>query len=352
MKIYYIEPFFGQSHKEWICSYQRYSSHEVEIFSLSGRFWKWRMQGGAISLADQVNSKEVPDLFLISGMIDLPLFMSLLDPKFKKTPISLYFHENQFVYPEGENAKKNQREHYSFINFKSALVADKVYFNSRFNKESFFDGARELLKKMPDLVEPSWIERVLLKSKVLPLGIERKRAKRSARRELPLILWNHRWEHDKNPEEFFKLLYELKDEGVGFELAVVGQSYKNSPEVFNNARGLLDEEIVFWGFQTKEVYLEILETADLMPVTSHHDFFGISVVEATMSGVFPILPNRLAYPENFPNEFLYTGYSELKEKTKKALLERPRVEENLINNLKRFDWEFMVQVYDEEFLKS
>ena len=35
--------------------------------------------------------------------------------------------------------------------------------------------------------------------------------KTSAKRE-PLILWNHRWEYDKNPEPFFQSLFRLKDE--------------------------------------------------------------------------------------------------------------------------------------------
>ncbi|MFT6603718.1 MAG: glycosyltransferase involved in cell wall biosynthesis, partial [Bacteriovoracaceae bacterium] len=222
MKIYYIEPFFGQSHKEWIESYQKYSRHEIQIFSLSGRFWKWRMQGGAIALADQLKSEEVPDLFLISGMIDLPLFKSLLDKKFRDVPLILYFHENQFAYPEGVKAPKNQLHHYAFMNFKSCLASDKAYFNSSYNLESFLKGARKLLKKMPDQVGPNWLTSVQEKSQVLPLGIEAKVSELKEKAGIPLVLWNHRWEHDKNPEEFFKLLFELKDEGYAFELAVLG----------------------------------------------------------------------------------------------------------------------------------
>jgi glycosyltransferase involved in cell wall biosynthesis len=352
MKIYYIEPFYGQSHKEWIDSYQKHSGHEVKIFSLSGRFWKWRMQGGAISLADQISSEEVPDLFLISGMIDLPLFKSLIATKFRDVPISLYFHENQFAYPEAAGAPKNQLHHYSFMNFKSCMVADKAYFNSAYNKDSFLKGAKKLLKKMPDQVSPSWFTGVESKCQVLPLGIEGRVSQKKPREGTPMILWNHRWEHDKNPEEFFKLLFELRTEGYKFELAVLGESYQDRPLIFDEAQNILSEEIKYWGFQEKDVYLEVLSKADIIPVTSHHEFFGVSVFEAVMNGVYPILPNRLAYPENFPSKHLYSSYDELKAKTIKALKGHLSLGQEFVTELKRFEWENMVQVYDQEFLKN
>ena len=31
-----------------------------------------------------------------------------------------------------------------------------------------------------------------------------------------VILWNHRWEYDKNPESFFKLLFKLADQNIDF----------------------------------------------------------------------------------------------------------------------------------------
>jgi len=36
------------------------------------------------------------------------------------------------------------------------------------------------------------------------------------------ILWNARWEHDKNPEQFFEVLFSLDEAGLPFRLAVLG----------------------------------------------------------------------------------------------------------------------------------
>jgi len=51
MKILIVEPFFSGSHKQWALSYQHSSQHDVDILSLPGHYWKWRMHGAAVSLA-------------------------------------------------------------------------------------------------------------------------------------------------------------------------------------------------------------------------------------------------------------------------------------------------------------
>ena len=53
MKILLVEPYFSGSHKSWAEGYQSFSNHNIRIISLPGKFWKWRMHGGAISLAKQ-----------------------------------------------------------------------------------------------------------------------------------------------------------------------------------------------------------------------------------------------------------------------------------------------------------
>ena len=63
MKILIIEPFLTGSHKKWAENYSKYSQHNVQILSLPGRFWKWRMHGGAITLAKRFNQLSFnPDL--------------------------------------------------------------------------------------------------------------------------------------------------------------------------------------------------------------------------------------------------------------------------------------------------
>ena len=143
MKILILEPFFTGSHKKWTNEFQFHSKHEIEILSLPGRFWKWRMHGGAITLAKLYqNIKYNPDLILATDMLNLPVFKSLIN---STAPIALYFHENQFTYPWSTNdpdfiLKRDQ--HYGFINYSSALMANKIFFNSQFHLKSFFNGLK------------------------------------------------------------------------------------------------------------------------------------------------------------------------------------------------------------------
>lgn len=353
MKILYIEPYLGFSHKHWIEGYKKNSSHEIEILGLPARHWKWRMHGGAITLSEMIGEYEVPDLFLVSAMIDLPLFKSLLPIEFQQVPINLYFHENQFAYPVSENETLKRDNHFGFINFKSALLADRVFYNSKYNMESFLEGVEQLLKQLPDYTDKAWISKIRDKSKVLPLGMDFIHLSETNKEtDPPLLLWNHRHEYDKNPELFFNSLFSLKEEGVPFRLAVLGESFRSSPPIFEEAKKILKNEIVAWGFLERSEYEAVLSKAALLPVTSNQDFFGISIIEAAKAGVKPILPDRLAYPENFDSKYFFREDSDFKERLKEEILNYSPMDEEAIESLERFSWEVMAPLYDEELFST
>ena len=156
MKILIIEPFFSGSHKTWVESYKKYSQHNIETLTLKGVYWKWRMHGGAISLAKQFNSKfknTLPDIILTTDMLNLPVFQSLTKHLTAKIPTVTYFHENQITYPwspKDRDIKKQRDHHYGFINYTTALVSDSIWFNSDFHKQSFISGLKKFLKQFPD----------------------------------------------------------------------------------------------------------------------------------------------------------------------------------------------------------
>ena len=167
MKIAIIESFNGGSHKSWIEGLMKNSTHDIISISLEGKYWKWRMRGGAISLAEKfLRSNFRPDLFLLSDMVDATIFKSLIGHEFFDTPLAMYFHENQLSYPWNYNEKfnENKKMHYGFINFSSALISDHVFFNSIFHMNSFFKDANQFLKQFPDHNELQSIEKIKAKS--------------------------------------------------------------------------------------------------------------------------------------------------------------------------------------------
>ena len=100
MKIVLIEPYFSGSHKSWALGLQSYSKHQIKIISLPGKFWKWRMRGGAITLANDFMKMDYEaDLILATDMLDLTTFLSLTRVRTSNIPTAIYFHENQLSYP-------------------------------------------------------------------------------------------------------------------------------------------------------------------------------------------------------------------------------------------------------------
>lgn len=309
------------------------------------------MHGGAISIAQKLTSVQA-DILVVSDMIDLALLKSLLPEQLKDKPIYLYMHENQLNYPwspDDADIELRRDRHYGFLNYTSALCADKVFFNSRYHLYSFIGELPTFLKAFPDHQNLGTIEQIKDKSDVLPLGMNLTRFdqfKQENNNQIPLLLWNHRWEYDKNPEEFFEVLIDLKEEGIPFELVVLGESYQKAPKIFQKAKELLRDRIVHWGFADSfEDYASWLWKADVLPVTSIQDFFGGSIVEAMYCGCYPLLPNRLAYPEHVSNVCLYDP-GEFKNKLRDILTQKLSFDGSYLN---RYDWNSLISEYDKEF---
>jgi glycosyltransferase involved in cell wall biosynthesis len=300
-----IEPYYGGSHKSFADSVIKKFPDEFMLFTLPPRHWKWRMHGAAVTFAEQVVASgiEFSEIF-VTSLIDLALLKSLLCSKLPKCRYTIYFHENQLAYPwsQNDNDPTERKDlHYGFINFTSALVADRVIFNSNYNKNSFFDALGPFLKAFPDENVEIRIPEILSRSEVIYPGIEPVPEFERIENEVPVILWNHRWEYDKNPDEFFHALFKLKEKGIKFKLAVAGEEKVRFPEIFGVAKEKLKNEIISFGYlENRERYIELLKKCDILPVTSNHEFFGISVLEAASAGVIPLLPKRLSYPELFP----------------------------------------------------
>jgi len=361
MKIALLEPFNAGSHKTWVDGLVRHSRHEFQVLSLNGRHWKWRMHGAAVTLARRFLAGNFePDLLLATDMLDLATFLALTRSKTAHLPTATYFHENQLTYPWSPDDQDPDRErdaHYGFTNFTSALAADAILFNSRYHLESFHNALPDFLKSFPDYNELGTLPLLAGKSRVLPVGLDLRsldhhRPTAEDNPRLPLILWNHRWEYDKNPEQFFKALYQLQDRGLEFEVAVLGESFGRRSPVFAEACRRLGKRIVQFGYaRDSGDYARWLWRADILPVHSLHDFFGVSVVEAMYCGCHPLLPKRLAYPEHIPEAehdlFFYADFDDLAERMSALLqnfqgVSRPEVR----TFVARYDWQHMAPRYD------
>ncbi len=292
------------------------------------------MHGAAVSFARKFQELDTrPDFLLATDMLDLATFLGLAGEAVRDIPVSVYFHENQLTYPKSEQDTDHlaQRDnHYGFINYTSALAADEVLFNSNYHQRTFLEALQVMLERLPDHREKANVAHIAAKSRVVPLQLDLKQLDAKKARvpnKVPLILWNHRWEHDKNPQAFFECLFRLQMEGLDFEVVLLGERHQRWPAIFDEAQERLKGRIVQFGpVASRKEYAAWLHRADVLPVTSQQDFFGISLVEALYCEVYPLLPNRLVFPEHLPQELhqthLYHTNNELFEKLK-ALLRVP-----------------------------
>jgi glycosyltransferase involved in cell wall biosynthesis len=300
MRILALEPYYGGSHKAFLDGWSAHSRHTWTVLGLPAFKWKWRMRHSACTFAGQVRERlaagERWDVLLCSDMLDLAAFYGLAPAELRHIPSVAYFHENQLTYPVQFESERDY--HFGYTNMTTALAATRVWFNSAFNRDSFLEALPGFLKRMPDYQPLEVVDQIRAKSEVWPQGVN-KMPPRGERPPEPLrILWAARWEHDKNPQLLFDALKELKARRVGFRVSVVGEQFRDTPDVFAWAEGYFRDQIDRWGYQqTRADYEAALREADVIVSTADHEFFGVSVVEAIAAGALPLLPRRLAYPE-------------------------------------------------------
>ena len=358
LRILALEPYFGGSHADFLDGLRRATRHHWTLLAMPARKWKWRMRGAAIHLAREAAplATEPFDLVFAGDFLSVADWCALAPEPINSLPLVTFFHENQLSYPLEPGQTRDYQ--YGFTNLTTCLASDAVWFNSEFHRASFLDAVRNLLRKMPDYVPEGIPETIAAKSDVMHLGIDSGPlvpGRRDRPRKPPLtILWSHRWEYDKNPEAFFEVLFFLADEGAEFRLAILGETFRKWPPIFEEARRRLADRIIHFGYLPhRRAYEEHVCKADIVVSTATHEFFGLAMVEAMAAGCFPLLPNRLSYPEIVPREwhdtFLYNDLRELRVNLA-ALLEGKGpwdLAAALADHVQQYDWTNLARVYDD-----
>jgi glycosyltransferase involved in cell wall biosynthesis len=271
-------------------------------------------------------------------------------------PTLVYFHENQLTYPLAPGEQMDFQ--FGFTDITTGLAADMIRFNSRTHHEAFFNGLPGFLKMMPEY-RPTWvIDSLRSKSDVLypgcrfpagmiPIGSP-------PPDKPPLIIWNHRWEFDKNPKSFFDALDTVARQGIDFRLALLGENCQTVPKVFIRARERYGDKILQYGYvDSRAAYIDWLKQGAIVVSTAQQENFGISVVEAVRFGCFPLLPARLAYPEIIPDHchphVLYHDQEALVTQLHRLINHCTDFQElriRLANSMRRYAWNNVIDDYD------
>ncbi|MBN1825814.1 MAG: DUF3524 domain-containing protein [Candidatus Eisenbacteria bacterium] len=350
-----IEPYFGGSHRQFAEGIRRHSRHHVRLATLPGRYWRWRMRGSAPLFEERLRKSPAPGVILASSMFPLAEFLGLAPPRFREAKTILYFHENQLTYPLPEGERRDLHAVMTQIN--GALAADRILFNSRHHRREMLGALPGFLRALPDHKPPGVAGR-FRRSRVLPLGVDFESLgpppRRRERKGEPILLWNHRWEHDKGREEFALLIRRLRRRKVPFGLVVTGASPGTRSDLFEELPRIAGDRLRHVGFApSRRDYARLLAGADLAVSTARHEFFGVSVLEAIHMGAFPLLPERLAYPEILDPgrhpECYYRSREELFDRAEELLTgPRPPVE-RYRRAAARFAWPHRIGAFDRLF---
>lgn len=339
MKVLIIEPFYGGSHKQLVDLLEQTWNQKglaVTVLTLPAKKWHWRARTSALFFSQKFPSDVTFDVLFCSSVLNLTELLGLCpmlaDRSVRKI---VYFHENQLVYPV--RAAKERDFQYGYNQILTALAADLVVFNSTFNQTSFLENIQSHLNSQPDH-RADWLSirgQIEGKSLVLYFPIDWS--------SLPLsivtinvsgeplrIVWPHRWEHDKNPDGFFTVLLKLKAEGHRFIVSILGETYAQVPEIFDTSKAALGSDfIAHWGYlPSRKDYYEVLSQSHVVVSTAYHEFFGVSMLEATYLGCLPLVPNRLVYPELYPKDCVYNTDQQLFKKLRSYCIKPSLVQDH------------------------
>ncbi|MFK8019622.1 MAG: DUF3524 domain-containing protein [Pseudomonadales bacterium] len=313
MNILLLSAYDARSHQLWRAGLnENFAEFNWTTLALPARHYAWRARSNAMQwyLQNHEVLDKPYDLLIATSMVDLASLRGLI-PRLAGTPTVLYFHENQFAYPQGNSGHSTIE--LQLCSIYGALAADEIVFNSEYNQRTFIEGARGLLAAMPDKLNEPAVQQLKTKSSVLPvpIGLRPHTRDEKANTARPVsIVWNHRWEFDKGPERLYAFCKVLLACELDFVLHVVGQQFRKQPAAFNELHALLEDArpsaIGRWGFVSDaSEYYDLLRSCDVVLSTALHDFQGLAVLEAVSSGCVPLVPDRLAYPEWFSAQFRY-----------------------------------------------
>ncbi len=216
----------------------------------------------------------------------------------------------------------------------------------------------DFLRHDPDANAAKIVSQISQKSEVIPIGVnlgpfDCARTQRADRAGKPLrIVWPHRFEHDKNPDDFFEVLCNLATEGLPFEVSVLGKAYRDLPTSMATAKERLADRIAHWEFLEGSQYAEALAAADVIVSTAWQETQGIAVIEAIRAGCDPLLPDRLSYPEllgpRLSEKHLYSSKGDLRRRLRWMMRhpERVRATSAHWREMDRFGWANVAPQFD------
>lgn len=179
-----------------------------------------------------------------------------------------------------------------------SLVAQRVVMNSQ-------HAYTMLRESFGEYLNDATMDALLAKTRVLPFGLvtAEHMAIPITPHDRPIVVYNHRFENYKRPDDTAALLNEARSAGHDFEVWVTQTvSQKVSDFPFDRIVGHPDQM----------TYLRSIAVPGINVSNSVHETFCISMLDSIMLGQLPLAPRAVTFPELVPPDypFLFTSRNE------------------------------------------
>ena len=330
-RILLLSAYHAASHDYWLQGLLKaLPEYHWTVLTLPARYFNWRIRGNPLSWVSQESEALTGgyDLLIATSTVDVATLKGLV-PTLATCPTAVYFHENQFAYPQSAQQAKHQRVEPQMVNLYAALAADALWFNSPYNRSSFLEGCRSLMRALPDHVPAMpWLDALDSRARVLPVPLNPVDVVERRPSQTLRLVWNHRWEYDKGIDGLCLAVDALCERGIKVELTLLGQRFRQCPEAaealvkrLRTDRAsvtLVENQFI----ESRVAYFELLARQDVVLSTALHDFQGLAIMDAVQAGCIPLVPDRLCYPDFFADEYLYASSPDSPESEAKALVDK------------------------------
>lgn len=184
---------------------------------------------------------------------------------------------------------------------------DSVFLCSTFQK-------REILQNLRLPENSEGIERKLRVTR-LPFDFAGvRRFYRDGKRE-PWIVFPHRFHWEKGADTFLTMALEVGYRLPDAQFLITSARSGDFPQadrpdiadLYHETKRLLGDRLRFVSNLSKSEFYTLLSAARIVWSSSLQENFGYSIIESCTLGATPVLPRRVAYPEMYPEEYLYSS---------------------------------------------
>ncbi|XP_028158936.1 glycosyltransferase-like domain-containing protein 1-like [Ostrinia furnacalis] len=305
----------AQRRPKWINGVQLNYKYAIEVgpkkrytlITMPPTKWEWRSRCSAMYLAEIIPRDHSYEILFCSSVLPLAELIGIR-PDLAHLFKIVYFHENHLeltLYPY-----EDLNYHLGHSEIMTCLAADQVLFNSNYHAESFIAAISKHMAKQPDFTVSNLEKKIRNKSQVVhfPLDlhtIELCTGSAKKRRKPTLcIIWPHRWELDRNPLMFFRIIKRMDDEGYDFRVIMLPSSYMVDPQYplqlqlmddIPKSRLLVLDDIE----SSDRAYYASLKCGDVILSTAKHEFFAHQIMEGMYCNLIPVIPRLPVYQELF-----------------------------------------------------